>query len=49
MLAGEDGANFGTVSAFPPQDIDIQYVVPVQIGTPEQTVFLNLDTGSGDL
>ncbi|KAM0334496.1 hypothetical protein ACHAQA_001525 [Verticillium albo-atrum] len=42
-------ATFGTVQAFPPRNVDIQYVVPVQIGSPPQTVFLNLDTGSGDL
>jgi hypothetical protein len=39
----------GQVLAFPPRNLDIQYVVPVQIGQPQQTVFLNLDTGSGDL
>jgi hypothetical protein len=39
----------GQVLAFPPRNLDIQYVVPVQIGQPAQTVFLNLDTGSGDL
>ncbi|ROT38202.1 endothiapepsin [Sodiomyces alkalinus F11] len=45
----DESAKFGTVQAFPPRNIDIQYVVPVQIGMPPQTVFLNLDTGSGDL
>ncbi|CRK14316.1 hypothetical protein BN1708_002594, partial [Verticillium longisporum] len=45
----DKSASFGTVQAFPPRNVDIQYVVPVQIGSPPQTVFLNLDTGSGDL
>ena len=46
---GENEAKYGTVMAFPPREFDIQYVVPVQIGQPAQTVFLNLDTGSGDM
>ncbi|RGP62105.1 aspartic ase precursor [Fusarium longipes] len=39
----------GTAAATPPQYYDSQYVVPVQIGTPAQTTYLNFDTGSSDL
>ncbi|KAM5351028.1 hypothetical protein ACJ41O_003751 [Fusarium nematophilum] len=38
----------GTVSATPPKYYDSQYVVPVKIGTPAQTTYLNFDTGSSD-
>jgi hypothetical protein len=38
-----------TVPAYNTPWYDSQYVVPVQIGTPPQTVYLNLDTGSSDL
>lgn len=39
----------GTASATPPRYYDSQYVVPVKIGTPPQTTYLNFDTGSSDL
>lgn len=40
----------GTVAARPVRpDYDSEYVIPVQIGNPPQTVPINLDTGSADL
>uniref|UniRef100_A0A8H7NEJ1 Peptidase A1 domain-containing protein n=1 Tax=Bionectria ochroleuca TaxID=29856 RepID=A0A8H7NEJ1_BIOOC len=44
---GGDGET-GTIKASPPALFDIQYVVPVLIGTPPQKTYLNLDTGSAD-
>ncbi|KAI9166552.1 hypothetical protein HJFPF1_02661 [Paramyrothecium foliicola] len=38
-----------SVPAYTTPWYDAQYVVPVQIGTPPQTTYLNLDTGSSDL
>ncbi|RFU75768.1 aspartic ase [Trichoderma arundinaceum] len=39
----------GTAVATPAPGADSEYVLPVKIGTPPQTVPLNLDTGSSDL
>ncbi|OBT56402.1 hypothetical protein VE04_03360 [Pseudogymnoascus sp. 24MN13] len=56
-LQGTDGVsaplnvsnvNFGTVETIP-EAFDREYLSPVQIGTPPQTVNLNFDTGSADL
>ncbi|KAK7703042.1 hypothetical protein SLS64_009313 [Diaporthe eres] len=38
-----------TVEAIPPQGLDYEWVSPVQIGTPPQTMYLNFDSGSSDL
>ncbi|KFY23994.1 hypothetical protein V493_05494 [Pseudogymnoascus sp. VKM F-4281 (FW-2241)] len=40
--------NFGTVETIP-EAYDREYLSPVQIGTPPQTINLNFDTGSADL
>ncbi|KAK4231613.1 aspartic peptidase domain-containing protein [Podospora fimiseda] len=39
----------GSVLAVPPNGFDQEYISPIKIGTPPQTVFLALDTGSSDL
>ncbi|KAG6033514.1 hypothetical protein E4U41_006894 [Claviceps citrina] len=39
----------GTVQALPAQDFDLEYAVVVDVGTPAQSIPLNLDTGSADL
>ncbi|PHH66144.1 hypothetical protein CDD81_207 [Ophiocordyceps australis] len=49
LLLQKDGPQKGTAQALPAAMYDSEYVVPVQIGTPPQTVPLNLDTGSSDL
>ncbi|POS76902.1 endothiapepsin [Diaporthe helianthi] len=38
-----------TVEAVPPRGLDYEFISPVQIGTPPQTMYLNFDTGSADL
>jgi len=40
--------NSGNATATPDQD-DLEYLVPVQVGTPAQTLKLDFDTGSSDL
>ncbi|CAM1505135.1 Fc.00g107720.m01.CDS01 [Cosmosporella sp. VM-42] len=42
-------AKTGSVPAYPQPHSESEYVVPVRIGTPPQTIYLNLDTGSADL
>ncbi|POR32812.1 Endothiapepsin [Tolypocladium paradoxum] len=44
-----DGPQKGTVKASAARNYDSEYVVPVQIGTPGQTIPMSLDTGSSDL
>ena len=39
----------GTVPATSPPRYDTEYVIPMQIGTPPETLNVNLDTGSADL
>ncbi|EHK15313.1 uncharacterized protein TRIVIDRAFT_196192 [Trichoderma virens Gv29-8] len=48
-LVEETGNQTGTAVATPAPGADSEYVLPVKIGTPPQTVPLNLDTGSSDL
>lgn len=48
-LKRELGNLTGTGVATPSPGGDAEYVLPVQIGTPPQTLPLNLDTGSSDL
>ncbi len=38
-----------SVVAVSPESFDSEYVIPVELGTPPQTLPLNLDTGSSDL
>ncbi|KJZ76380.1 hypothetical protein HIM_04109 [Hirsutella minnesotensis 3608] len=42
-------AQKGSVKAHAPAKFDSEFAVPVEIGTPPQTIPLNLDTGSADL
>ncbi|ROV99141.1 hypothetical protein VMCG_06684 [Cytospora schulzeri] len=39
----------GTTEAVPPQGYDYEFICPVDIGTPPQTMYLNFDSGSSDL
>ncbi|KAK7740515.1 hypothetical protein SLS53_005358 [Cytospora paraplurivora] len=43
------GTQTGTTSATPPGGYDYEFVCPVDIGTPPQTISLNFDSGSSDL
>lgn len=46
---GQAGDTIASVPNYPAPYYDSQYVVPVEMGTPPQKLFLNLDTGSADL
>lgn len=48
IRTGTEGET-GTAVARPTEGYDSEYVLPVDIGTPPQTIPLNLDTGSADL
>ncbi|KAM7194852.1 Aspartic peptidase domain containing protein [Rhypophila sp. PSN 637] len=48
-LRKRSGNMTGTAPAVPPNGFDWEFISPVQIGTPSQTVYLDLNTGSADL
>lgn len=43
------GKQMGSVAAHPTHGADSEYAVMVQIGSPPQSIPMNLDTGSADL
>lgn len=40
---------WGTTTATPPGGYDYEYISPVKVGNPAQTVNMDIDTGSADL
>lgn len=49
LLNQGSGDKTGSTVAYNSEDYDSEYFVDVEIGTPPQTLPLNLDTGSSDL
>ncbi|KAK3179129.1 hypothetical protein K4F52_009375 [Lecanicillium sp. MT-2017a] len=49
FLSLESAGEKASVQAISPESYDSEYVIPVELGTPPQTLPLNLDTGSSDL
>lgn len=48
VTARKRGSMWGTTSATPPSGYDYEYVSPVKVGTPAQTINMDIDTGSAD-